>query len=263
MREKKRACFLGTLLLAALLLGGCDEGKPLNSAERSIQETENTGSDIQEPDVPETEQPTAASAEHADPVDADQSIPDCSLEIRYAGGNYQIDRWELYENLSEASIPAENLTDFGISLYEADNHYKVLLVTMTRTSTPDLFGDVAEQGYVNSFVTVTQERLDGVVLPESEEDTVRRMQIEHGYDPIYMEHGQIGKKEYFRMDFPPEGESVTYTLGWFLNEEEYEAAKAGALSLWYTMDEAQSVEELQLLPLPLELCGNRDAATRV
>ena len=46
--------------------------------------------------------------------------------------------------------------------------------------------------------------------------------------------------------------NFTYSLGFFLSEEEYQAGKNGELYLWYSMDEAQSVEDLQLIFLSRE-----------
>ena len=95
--------------------------------------------------------------------------------------------------------------------------------------------------------------LSAAYLPEAEPDMVSRIDMEHGYEPVYLDIGEIGASNYFEISIPPEGESVTYSLGFFLSEEEYLAGKNGELCLWYSMDEAQSVEDLQVLFLSPEL----------
>lgn len=231
MRVRKYIGFGAGLLFFAAGLSGCGEGQRSDSIVTEEQVTEDTNAANDESD--------------------DAAAQDEVLQFEYPGGSYRVESWKMYNNLAEANISAESLSDYGVAWYDADNNYKFMLVTMCRTSTADFNGDFPEKGYVNIFIPITQESIDAAYLPEAAEDTISHLQIEHGYEPVYLDEGQIGQSNYFEIAFPTEGNSITYTLGWFLTDEEYQAGINGELYLWYAMDEAQSTDELQMLSLPL------------
>lgn len=226
---KRKVWFWSVMLSAAVFLSACEEGRPLN-----VTETEQNAEDV------------GKYSNDEEPLQED------SLQIQYQG-IYHVDSWKLYNNLEEANIPVDSLSDYGAMLSETGDDFKFMLVTISRTSTADYEGDFSDQANVNIFFPVTLKNLSAAYLPETEPDMVSHMDMEHGYEPVYLDIGKIGASNYFEISIPPEGESVTYTLGFFLNEEEYQAGKNGELCLWYSMDEAQSVEDLQLLSLPPEL----------
>lgn len=231
---KKRVWFLGVTLFSAVFLSACEEGKPMN-----FTETEKN-----------IEEETDMSAEsHSN---TDELLQQDSLQVGYEGGTYQVDSWKLYDNLTEANISIDSLSDYGVMLSETGKDFKFMLTTINRTSTPDCEGNFPEQVNVNIFFPVTLQNLNGAYLPEAEPAMVSRMSMEHGYEPVYLDIGEIGANNYFEILTPSEGEYITYSLGFFLSEEEYQAGKNGELYLWYSMDEAQSVEDLQLLFLSPE-----------
>ena len=164
-----------------------------------------------------------------------------------------MESWKLYDNLDQAGLSADSLSDYGVMLTETGKDFKFLLVTVTRTSTADYEGNFPEQVNVNLFFPVTLANLRAAYLPEAEPDAVSRMEMEHGYEPVYLGIGKSGANNYFEISAPPEGESVTYSLGFYVSEEEYQAGENGELYLWYSMDEARSADELQLLFLSPEL----------
>lgn len=225
---KNRVLFLVVMLSAVVFLSACEEGKPLNLAETE-QKTEDA--DIS------TEKYSSN----------DKLFQHDSLQVQYQGGTYHVDSWKLYDNMAEANIPISNLSDYGMMLNEAGNDFKFMLVTISRTSTADSGGEFPKKSNVNIFFPVTSKNLDAAYLPETEPDMVGRVYMEHGYEPVYLDIGEIGASNYFEISTPSEGETITYSLGFFLSEEEYQAGGNGELYLWYSMDEAQSVEDLQLL----------------
>lgn len=230
---KNRVLFLVVMLSAVVFLSACEEGKSLNLAETE-QKTEDA--DIS------TEKYSSN----------DELFQRDSLQVQYQGGTYHVDSWKLYDNMAEANIPIDNLSDYGIMLNEAGNDFKFMLVTISRTSTADSEGEFPKKSNVNIFFPVTSKNLDAAYLPETEPDMVGRIYMEHGYEPVYLDIGEIGASNYFEISTPSEGETITYSLGFFLSEEEYQAGENGELYLWYSMDEAQSVEDLQLLFLSPE-----------
>ena len=230
---KKRVCFCAVMLSAVVFLSACEEGKPLN--------------------LTETEQKIEAADMSTEKNSTDDELfQRDSLQVQHQGGTYHVDSWELYDNLAEAKISVDSLSDYGVMLSETGNDFKFMLVTISRTSTADYEGDFPDQANVNIFFPVTLKNLEAAYLPEAEPDTVSRICMEHGYEPVYLDIGKIGASNYFEISTPSEGESVTYSLGFFLSEEEYQAGKNGELYLWYSMDEAQSVEDLQLIFLSRE-----------
>lgn len=230
---KKRVFFWGVTLFSAAFLSACEEGKPMNFTE--------TEKNIEETDM---------SAESYS--NTDELLQQDSLQVGYEGGTYQVDSWKLYDNLTEANISIDSLSDYGVMLSETGKDFKFMVTTISRTSTPDCEGNFPEQVNVNIFFPVTLQNLNGAYLPEAEPEMVSRMSMEHGYEPVYLDIGEIGANNYFEILTPSEGEYITYSLGFFLSEEEYQAGKKGELYLWYSMDEAQSVEDLQLLFLSPE-----------
>lgn len=234
MIVKSRIRFLVVMLSAGAFLCACEEGKPLNLSEKEKK----------------TEDADLSTDKYSSD---DELFQRDSLQVQYQGGTYHVDSWKLYDNLAEANISIDSLSDYGVMLSETGKDFKFMLVKISRTSTADYEGDFPDQAYVNIFCPVTLKNLSAAYLPEAEPDMVSRIDMEHGYEPVYLDIGEIGASNYFEISIPPEGESVTYSLGFFLSEEEYLAGKNGELCLWYSMDEAQSVEDLQVLFLSPEL----------
>lgn len=229
---KKILWFLGVTLSTVVFLSACEEGKPLNYTETE----KNTNTDMR-------------TESHSN---TDELFQKDSLQVEYEGGTYHVDSWKLYDDLTEANISIDSLSDYGVMLSETGKDFKFMLATISRTSTADYEGNFPEQSNVNIFFPVTSQDLNAAYLPEAEPEMVSRMSMEHGYEPVYLDIGQIGANNYFEISTPSEGESITYSLGFFLSEEEYQAGENGELYLWYNMDEAQSVEDLQLLFLSPE-----------
>lgn len=230
---KKIVWVLGLTLSAVVFLSACEEGKPLNFTE--------TKKNIEDTDM--------NTVSHSNTNELSQQD---SLQVKSEGGIYYLDSWKLYDNMAEANISIDSLSDYGVMLSETDKDFKFMIVTISRTSIADYEGNFPERVIANIFFPVTSKDLNTAYLPETEPGMISHMNIEHGYEAVYLDIGQIGANNYFEILTPPEGESVTYTLGFFLSEEEYQAGKNGELYLWYSMDEAQSVEELQLLFLSPE-----------
>ena len=230
---KKIAWVLGIALSAVVFLNACEEGKPLNFTE--------TKKNIEETDI--------NTVSHHN---ANELFQQDSLQTKSEGGIYYLDSWKLYDNMTEANISTDSLSDYGVMLSETGKDFKFMIVTISRTSTADYEGNFPERVSTNIFFPVTSKNLNTAYLPETEPGMISHMNIEHGYEAVYLDIGQTGANNYFEISTPPEGESITYTLGFFLSEEEYQAGKNGELYLWYSMDEAQSVEELQLLFLSPE-----------
>ena len=55
------------------------------------------------------------------------------------------------DNLAEANISIDSLSDYGVMLSETGKDFKFMLVTINRTSTADYEGDFPDQAYVNIF----------------------------------------------------------------------------------------------------------------
>lgn len=230
MKKRGYVCIL--MLSAVVFLSACKEGKPLSLTEA-------------EEKIGVTDANTRYSA-------SDELFQQDSLQLQYQGGTYHVDSWKLYDNLTAANLSVDDLSDYGVMLNETDNNFKFMLVTINRDSTADYEGDFPNQTNVNIFFPVTSENLNAAYLSEAEPDTVSHIYMEHGYEPVYLDIGKVGANNYFEISLPPEGECITYSLGFFLNEDEYQAGENGELYLWYSMDEAQTVKDLQLLSLSSE-----------
>lgn len=228
MIVKRRVCFFVVMISAIVFLSACEEGKPLNLSEKEKK----------------TEDADMSKDKYSSD---DELFQQDSLQVQYQGGTYHVDSWKLYDNLAEANISIDSLSDYGVMLSETGKDFKFMLVTISRTSTADYEGDFPDQVYVNIFYPVTLKNMSAAYLPVAEPDMVSHIYMEHGYEPVYLDIGETGASNYFEISTPSEGESVTYSLGFFLSEEEYQAGENGELYLWYSMDEAQSVEDLQLL----------------
>lgn len=231
---KNRVYFGLAALSAVVFLSACEEGKSLNSAE--------------------IQQKTEAGDMSADKYSGDEEgVQKDYLQLPYEGGTYHVDSWKLYDNLEEAGISSDSLSDYGVMLSETDKDFKFMLAEISRINTPDNEGNIPEQVNVNIFFPVMSKSLNAAFLPKTEEGAVNNIDVEHGHEPVYLDIGKIGASNYFEISTPPEEESITYSLGFFLSEEEYQAGKNGELYLWYSMDEAQTAEDLQLLFLSPEL----------
>lgn len=234
---KKRCLYPVILAAFSLLVTSCDEGKEIVRD----REEYNIGTEF---------------SNNSEPPKVTQSVESTTegniLELRFHGGIYQVENWTLYKSLADAGIAEGEWAETGIDL-ECDTIADILMVTMTMTNTPDIFGEIEEEIYLNNFLPVTKSAIDSAYLPEPEPETVNRIHLEYGKEAMYLNIGQFGTNSYFAVDTPVQGDSMNYKIGFVLTEDECIAAKEGELYLWYSMDEAQSVEELQLLYLSLDL----------
>mgnify|MGYP004575595383 CR=1 FL=1 len=150
----------------------------------------------------------------------------------YAVIQYALEDYKTQLNFAKVENDLKMIEQWE-SAYDILEHGKIGFIYMPEGLNGYMYNAVHES---ISYRSMIRERLENINSNEA----------------VYLDIGQIGANNYFEILTPPEGESVTYTLGFFLSEEEYQAGKNGELYLWYSMDEAQSVEELQLLFLSPE-----------
>ncbi len=235
---KKRCVGIMLVCLLAVLSAGCGEGKPIDNDPPAISEGY-------------SEKGTAGqSADLTNDTGGDAGFwhAEDTLQLRHGGGTYRVEKWELYKGLQATGISEEHLSGTGVTAEEAQGA-DILLVTMTLTGASDVEGETEETTYVNNFLPVTQTAIHDAYLPEAEPDEENRLVIEYGQAPFYLDQGKPGEQNYFEIATPAEGESVTYTVGYILSQEEYTAAGDGELYLLYGLDAPQKAEDLQLLCL--------------
>lgn len=226
---KNHLYYIPLLFLTILLLSGCNEGKAITADPSQSRTTENL---------------TAESA---------SSVSENQVSAVLHGGMYQVESWSIKDSPEKAGLELSQLAPtVDEKSYQAMKN--ILLVTMCFTSTPDLDGEISQTTLLNNFLPVTASGIDVVKTALSDPD--QNYDDPFGSEAIYLDIGKPGQSNYFEIDTPSEGSSVTYTLAYSLSDDECRAAEDGELYLILVSEEMDKDKALPLLHLTEEKYSN-------
>lgn len=214
--------YLPLLFLSILLLSGCSEGKAITADPSQSRTTENL---------------TAESA---------SSVSEEQVSAVLHGGTYQVESWSIKDSPEAAGLELSQLSPtVDKNSYQAMKN--ILMVTIRFTSTPDLDGGISQTTLLNNFLPVTASGID--VVKKALSDPDQNYDDPFGSEAIYLDIGKPGQSNYFEIDTPTEGSSVTYTLAYSLSDDERRAAEDGKLYLILVSEEMDKDKVLPLLHL--------------
>ncbi len=214
MKNKK---LLTLFLSGVLLLSGCSEGTAVTSSVSSI--------------------PSEAPASPGS-VSANQPSSSSRLEDKLvSGGVYQVENWSLSDSPQAVGISLEEM-DPIVEENDYKNMDHLLLVTMQYTAAPNIDGELLSTFLANNFSPMTESNLSAMEeLMKKKKDDDQYPPL-YGSDAVYLDkgNGKRGDQNYFEINSPENGKSVTYTLAYHLTDDEYQAAQNGQLYLYAMID---------------------------
>ena len=143
---------------------------------------------------------------------------------------YTVDSYEIYDSWSDAGIAAEQLSD-------TDTHGKdagVVLITITQRCLDDEKAVGWENMATNVFNLIARSEVETARARGDQWFIYLWIEAYRTQDPFWID--QPGTSELGRFWIPTihAGESVTYTLGFVLDDTARAAAEDGSLLLFYT-----------------------------